>query len=147
QLVEVARALVVEARVMVFDEPTSSLTRRDTEHLFSLIGRLKERGVSIIYISHFLEEVQRIADRYTVLRDGRDVGSGLVTGTPVDSIIERMVGRNLRDLYPRVPHELGEPVLEIQGLVGSPLPAGANLTLRRGEVLGIFGLVGAGRTE
>src|SRR5262249_36263913 len=82
QLVEVARALVIDARVIVFDEPTSSLTRRDTEHLFDLIGRLKAHGVSIVYISHFLEEVQRVADRYTVLRDGQTVRTGSVPGTP-----------------------------------------------------------------
>jgi ribose transport system ATP-binding protein len=110
QLVEVARALIVEARVIVFDEPTSSLTHRDTEHLFELIDRLKGRGVSVIYISHFLDEVQRIADRYTVLRDGQAVGSGPVAGTPLEAIIEKMVGRSLCDLYPRVPHTIGPPV-------------------------------------
>src|SRR5438552_1244587 len=147
QLVEVARALVVEARVIVFDEPTSSLTRHDTEHLFALITRLRRRGVSIIYISHFLEEVQRIADRYTVLRDGQSAGGGPVAGTPLEAIIEKMVGRSLRDLYPRVPHEIGDPPLEIQGLAGDPAPRSASLALHRGEILGVFGLVGAGRTE
>src|SRR5437868_4970106 len=96
QLIEVARALVVDARVIVFDEPTSSLTRHDTEHLFALIARLKARGVSIIYISHFLEEVQRIAGRYTVLRDGQSAGGGPVAGTPLQVIIDKMVGRSLR---------------------------------------------------
>src|SRR5437879_2024922 len=147
QLVEVARALSVDARVIVFDEPTSSLTRRDTEHLFDLIQRLKARGVSIVYISHFLEEVQRIADRYTVLRDGQTAATGPVAGTPLETIIEQMVGRNLRDLYPRVPHDIGAPVLEVTDLSGDPLPVHAGLTLHRGEILGIFGLVGAGRTE
>jgi ribose transport system ATP-binding protein len=149
QLVEVARALVVDARVIVFDEPTSSLTRHDTEHLFALIERLKGRGVSIIYISHFLEEVQRVAGRYTILRDGQTVTTGAVTGTPLESIIEQMVGRSLSELYPHVPHEMGPPVLRLRGLVGqaSRLPAGVDLTLHRGEILGIFGLVGAGRTE
>jgi ribose transport system ATP-binding protein len=147
QLVEVARALVVDARVIVFDEPTSSLTHRDTEHLFELIARLKGHGVSVIYISHFLEEVQRVADRYTVLRDGETVGTGTVAGTPAHAIIEQMVGRSLVDLYPRVPHEIGSPVLRVRGLAGQPLPAAVDLTLHRGEILGIFGLVGAGRTE
>ncbi len=147
QLVEVARALIVDARVIVFDEPTSSLTRRDTEHLFDLIQRLKARGVSIVYISHFLEEVQRIADRYTVLRDGQTAATGPVAGTPLETIIEQMVGRNLRDLYPRVPHDIGSPLLEVTDLSGDPLPVHAGLTLHRGEILGIFGLVGAGRTE
>jgi ribose transport system ATP-binding protein len=147
QLVEVARALVVDARVIVFDEPTSSLTHRDTEHLFALIHRLKSRGVSIVYISHFLEEVQRVADRYTVLRDGQTVGSGPVAGTPQSAIIEQMVGRSLRDLYPTVPHQIGPPLLEVRALAGKPLPVHVDLTLHRGEILGVFGLVGAGRTE
>ena len=147
QLVEVARALVVDARVIVFDEPTSSLTRRDTEHLFELIRRLQGRGVSVIYISHFLEEVQRTADRYTVLRDGQTVATGAVAGTPQEVIIEQMVGRSLHELYPRVPHTIGEPVLEVRGLAGRPAPAAVDLTLHRGEILGVFGLVGAGRTE
>ncbi len=147
QLVEVARALVTSARVIVFDEPTSSLTRRDTEHLFDLIRRLRGRGVSVVYISHFLEEVQRVADRYTVLRDGRTVATGPVAGTPQSVIIEQMVGRSLRDLYPSVPHTPGPPLLHVRGLAGAPLPVRADLTLRAGEILGVFGLVGAGRTE
>jgi ribose transport system ATP-binding protein len=147
QLIEVARALVVEARVIVFDEPTSSLTRHDTEHLFALIARLRSRGVSIIYISHFLEEVQRIADRYTVLRDGQSAGSGPVAGTPLETIIEKMVGRSLRDLYPRLPHEIGPTILEVSGLAGDPAPQSVSFTLHQGEILGIFGLVGAGRTD
>jgi ribose transport system ATP-binding protein len=147
QLVEVARALIVDARVIVFDEPTSSLTRRDTEHLFDLIERVKARGVSIVYISHFLEEVQRIADGYTVLRDGQSIATGRVAGTPLGMIIEQMVGRHLSDLYPRIPHDIGPPLLEITELSGNPLPVETHLTLHRGEILGIFGLVGAGRTE
>src|SRR5262249_2790474 len=147
QLVEVARALVVDARAIVFDEPASSLTRHDTEHLFELIRRLKARGVSIVYISHFLEEVQRVADRYTVLRDGQTVGTGTVAGTPLETIIEQMVGRSLQDLYPKVPHTVGSPVLRLRGLAGRPVPVAVDLTLHRGEILGIFGLVGAGRTE
>jgi ribose transport system ATP-binding protein len=147
QLVEIARALVVDARVIVLDEPTSSLTRRDTEHLFELIDRLRQREVSIIYISHFLEEVQRIADRYTVLRDGRTVATGKIPGTSLSTIIEKMVGRSLDNLYPRVPHDIGEPILLLRGLAGRPLPIHVDLTLHHGEILGIFGLIGAGRTE
>jgi ribose transport system ATP-binding protein len=147
QLVEVARALVMDACLIVFDEPTSSLTRRDTEHLFDLIDRLKAGGLSIVYISHFLEEVQRVADRYTVLRDGQTVKTGPVAGTAIPTIIEQMVGRSLHDLYPKTPHEIGPPVLKIQGLAGKPLPARVSLTLHRGEIVGVFGLVGAGRSE
>jgi ribose transport system ATP-binding protein len=146
-MVEVARALVAEACAIVFDEPTSSLTHRDAERLFELIRRLRTRGVSILYISHFLEEVRRIADRYTVLRDGRSVATGLVADTPQATIIRQMVGRGLGEMFPRVPHQIGAPVLEVQGLAGKPLPAAATFTLHRGEILGLFGLVGAGRTE
>ena len=147
QLVEVARALVSDARVIVFDEPTSSLTERDAERLFGVIDRLRGRGLAVVYISHFLEEVRRVAQRYTVLRDGCSVGSGSIEGTPMAAIIAQMIGRELRDLFPRVPREAGAVVLEVTALAGRPLPVRADLTLKRGEVLGIAGLVGAGRTE
>jgi ribose transport system ATP-binding protein len=147
QLVEIARALVTDARVVVLDEPTSSLTQGDTEHLFALIRRLRDRGVSIIYISHFLEEVQRLADRYSVLRDGRSVASGPVRGTSSANIIEQMVGRSLGELFPSVAHVIGRAVLEVRELAGDPLPLGVDMILHRGEILGIFGLIGAGRTE
>lgn len=147
QLVEVARALVGEAKVLVMDEPTSSLSRKDTERLFKVVQRLREDGVSIIYISHFLEEVEEIADRFTVLRDGSTVGSGVIGEVSMDAIIEMMVGRSLDEVYPSIPHELGETVLEIESLRGPNLLQDASLTLRRGEILGIAGLVGAGRTE
>ncbi len=147
QLVEVARALVSDARVIVFDEPTSSLGERDAERLFEVIGRLRARGLAIVYISHFLEEVKRLADRYTVLRDGRTVANGPMAGTDLATIIAAMVGRELAEMFPRVPHEPGQPVLELADLAGQPLPRRVDLTLRRGEILGIAGLVGAGRTE
>ena len=147
QLVEVARALVSNARVIVFDEPTSSLTERDAGRLFAIIDRLRDRGLGVVYISHFLEEVRRVAQRYTVLRDGRSVASGPMAGTELTTIIAEMVGRTIEDLFPRVPHEPGAPVLVLDALAGAPLPRRADLTLRRGEILGIAGLVGAGRTE
>ncbi len=147
QLVEVARALVSNARVIVFDEPTSSLTERDASRLFEVIERLRGRGLAVVYISHFLEEVRRVAGRYTVLRDGRAVASGLMAGTGVSSIIGQMVGRDLTELFPRVPHEPGEVVLELDEVAGRALPRRAGLSLRKGEVFGIAGLVGAGRTE
>ena len=146
QLVEVARALVSSARVIVFDEPTSSLSEGDAERLFVIIDRLRKRGLGIIYISHFLEEVRRVAQTYTVLRDGRTAGTGNLAGTEMKSIITQMVGRELEELFPRVPHSAGEPILVLEGLrvwkTGSP----ASLVVRRGEILGIAGLVGAGRT-
>ncbi len=147
QLVEVARALVSNAGTIVFDEPTSSLTRRDTEHLFEVIRRLRARGVSIVYISHFLEEVREISDRFTVLRDGRTVGGGEMAGVSLARIVEMMVGRTVAEMFPRVPHDPGEPLLSVEGLDGPGRPRGVSFTLRRGEILGIFGLVGAGRTE
>jgi ribose transport system ATP-binding protein len=147
QLVELARALAGDARVVILDEPTSSLTHDDTQRLFTIIERLKSRGVSIIYISHFLDEVQRIADRYTVLRNGESVASGEVKGTPLQVIIEQMIGRPMGELYPRVPHELGKEVFQVKHLVGQPLPKEVSFRLRRGEIMGVFGLVGAGRTE
>ncbi len=147
QLVEVARALVSESRVIVFDEPTSSLSERDAERLFGVIRRLRDRGLAIVYISHFLEEVQNVADRFTVLRDGRSVASGLMADVTLEDLIHAMVGRDLSELFPQVPHERGEPVLTLTGLAGDRLPRRADLTLHRGEILGIAGLVGAGRTE
>jgi ribose transport system ATP-binding protein len=147
QLVEVARALVSNARVIVFDEPTSSLTERDAERLFAVIDRLRARGLAIVYISHFLEEVRRISGRYTVLRDGRTVASGPMEGTTLASIIAEMVGRDLTDMFPRVPHTPGAPLLELSGLARRTVLRRADLTVHRGEILGIAGLVGAGRTE
>jgi ribose transport system ATP-binding protein len=147
QLVEVGRALVANARLIIFDEPTSSLTRGDTERLFAVIGRLRARGVSVIYISHFLEEAREVSDRFTVLRDGRTAGGGVFAATSLDRVIEMMVGRPVESMFPRVPHSAGEPILDLDGLAGRRLPKRAGLTLRRGEILGIAGLVGAGRTE
>jgi ribose transport system ATP-binding protein len=147
QLVEVARALCGEARIVVLDEPTSSLSRSDTERLFAAVERLAAAGTAVVYISHFLEEVQRVAQRYTVLRDGRTVGTGEVPGTPVERYVELMAGRRLEEFFPHVDHQPGEVLLVLEQLGGEPLPRSASLQLRRGELLGVFGLVGAGRTE
>ena len=147
QLVEVARAIAVGCRVLVLDEPTSSLAERDVQRLFELIQRLCGEGVSVIYISHFIEEVKQVADRVTVLRDGQVVGTRLVAETTPDEIVTMMVGRTVDELYPRSVRTPGEVVLSFADLAGSAKPLSASLEVRRGEVVGIAGLVGAGRTE
>ncbi|MBL8828052.1 MAG: sugar ABC transporter ATP-binding protein [Planctomycetaceae bacterium] len=147
QLVEIARALVADARLIVFDEPTSSLTQHDAERLFAVIAKLKASGRAVIYISHFLEEVRAVADRYTVLRDGESVASGDLKSVTAAQIVSLMVGRSVDELFPVVPHEPGEVLLSVDRLSGVKLPLEASLEVRRGEILGIAGLVGAGRTE
>ena len=145
QIVEIARALSVQCRVLVLDEPTSSLTRADADRLFRVMQRLKARNLAIVYISHFLEEIKEIADQFTVLRDGKKAGSGLVAQTPISDIVHLMVGRQIDDFFPRSKRTQGEPLLDLTN--GAPLPHSASLVLHRGEVLGIGGLIGAGRTE
>jgi ribose transport system ATP-binding protein len=148
QVVEVARAISrADARVLILDEPTSSLAADDVARLFEMIGRLSGAGVSVIYISHVLEEVLRVAHRYTVLRDGASVGGGRVEGASPATIVSLMAGREISRAFPRSPRTPGRIVLELSGLEGDPLPRGASLDLRAGEVVGIAGLVGAGRTE
>ncbi len=147
QLVEVARAVAIGCRVLVLDEPTSSLTRADIGHLFTLVRRLREEGIAIVYISHVLEEVQEISDTFTVLRDGRVTGRGITAGTALEEIVALMVGRDIHELYPRTRRRPGEVLLEVRGLTGLSAPREASFSLHRGEVLGIAGLVGAGRTE
>lgn len=147
QIVEIARALSIQCRVLVLDEPTSSLTRADANRLFRAIQRLKDRNLAIVYISHFLEEIKEIADQFTVLRDGKSAGSGLVAHTPIPDIVHLMVGRQIDDFFPRSNRTPGEPLLDLTDLAGDPLPHSASLVLHRGEVLGIGGLIGAGRTE
>jgi ribose transport system ATP-binding protein len=143
QLVEIARALAGSCRVLVLDEPTSSLAQADVQRLFELVARLKAQGHAVVYISHFLEEVKQVADRFVVLRDGKNAGAGEVQGTSPSQIVGLMVGRAVGELYPRSPRQPGESVLELDGFGAGQ----ASLTLRRGEVLGIAGLLGAGRTR
>lgn len=147
QLVEIARALVTDAKVIVFDEPTSSLTRSDTQQLFQVIRRLKSKGMGVIYISHFLEEIREIGDDYAVLRDGRSVGRGELAGTSEEDIVALMVGRTVTELFPRVAHQPGDAILSLERLSGKRAPLDVSFELRRGEIFGLAGLVGAGRTE
>ena len=148
QIVEIARALVAKAPIVVMDEPTSSLSRADTRALFAVINRLRESGVAVVYISHFLEEVVEIADRYTVLRDGKTAATGLLDGISIDDLIPPMIGRAVEELYPQSRRELGDVLLRVEAMSGpNALPADASFEVRRGEILGIAGLVGAGRSE
>lgn len=143
QLVEIARALAVGCRVLVLDEPTSSLGLDDARRLFALLARLKAQGHAIVYISHFIEEVKAITDRFVVLRDGRNAGAGITAETGKDAIVALMVGAAPDQLFPRSARRQGEAILEVSALE----PGSASFSLHRGEILGIAGLMGAGRTE
>ena len=147
QIIEIARALLMQPQVLIMDEPTSSLTQADTEKLFTTIGRLRNAGVSVIYISHFLEECRRIADRFTVLKDGETVGSGEMKGASLDHIVTLMTGREVKDLYPRTAHQPGAVVLEVKTAASAPRLKQATLQVRAGEIFGLAGLIGAGRTD
>lgn len=140
QIIEIARALLSEPRVLIMDEPTSSLTQADTRKLFEVIRQLRDEGVSVIYISHFLEEVKEIAQRYTVLKDGHTVGGGDMAEARQSDIVRMMVGRDVTELYPNRQPRIGEPLLELAG-------EGGPLKVRAGEILGVAGLIGAGRTR
>jgi ribose transport system ATP-binding protein len=148
QVVEICRAVAARARIVLMDEPTSSLQRDDVEHLFALVRRLRGEGIGIIYISHFLEEVRAIADVFTVLRDGRSVAHGPIGSASNEALVAHMVGRSVDQLFPhRPPPTPGEVVLEVRGLAAPPAVKDASFALRRGEILGIAGLMGSGRTE
>jgi ribose transport system ATP-binding protein len=146
QIVEISRALAAHARIILMDEPTSSLQREDVTHLFALIRKLSAEGISVVYISHFLEEVRQIADRFTVLRDGRSVATGEIGSVGDDELIAKMVGRAHQNLFPSRSNQPGDTILEVQNLASPPLLKNASFTLRRGEILGIAGLMGSGRT-
>ncbi|HAW28642.1 MAG TPA: sugar ABC transporter ATP-binding protein, partial [Planctomycetaceae bacterium] len=146
QLVEIARALSQEARVLILDEPTSSLSETEVEALFTTLQQLKAQGVGIIYISHRMEEVTRLSDRITVLRDGKTVGTAKTGEIEPATLIEWMVGRDIKEHFPRPPYEPGEIALKVEGLC-SAYVHNVSFEVRYGEVLGLSGLVGAGRTE
>lgn len=147
QIVEIARALILKTRVLILDEPASSLSGPDKTVLFKLLKNLSEQGLSIIYISHFLEEVWNVADTYTVLRDGKSVKQGMVSQASLDGIVGAMVGHERNVRFTRTRQSPGEPILKVKALSGRVRPCSADLTLHRGEVLGIAGLMGSGRTE
>ncbi len=148
QLIEIAKAIAIDARILIMDEPTSSLTQHETEHLFTVINDLRERGMSIIYISHRLNEVVEIADRVVVLKDGQNAGDLPKDEINHDNMIRLMVGREMDDARHRSPLPPGEVILEINDLVTPAHPNHANsFKVCAGEVVGMAGLVGAGRTE
>jgi ribose transport system ATP-binding protein len=148
QLVEIARALNGEARVLILDEPTSSLTAREKERLFTLLERLRDQGKAIIYISHILGEVERLCDEIMILRDGEQVGLARRGELAIPQMIALMVGRSIEQLYPpRETRPSEEVLLEVRGLSQSGIVDQISFSLHRGEVLGIFGLMGSGRTE
>jgi ribose transport system ATP-binding protein len=148
QMVEIAKALSVNARVLIMDEPTSSLTHKESEQLFKVIKDLSARGVSIVYISHRLSEVRAVAHRVVVLRDGENAGELATNGITHEAMVKLMVGRELSQYYPHEPHAAGEVVLAVKGLRTPVHPTKEiELTLRAGEIVGMAGLVGAGRTE
>lgn len=146
QMVEIARALSVDSRVLILDEPTSSLSEAETAALFATLRRLRDRGVGIIYISHRLEEIRRLADRITVLRDGKAIGTQSVRELEPRTLVRWMVGRDIKDHFPRPPWKPGTVALEVRGLRNDWIHD-VSFTVRHGEVLGFAGLVGAGRTE
>ncbi len=147
QLVEIAKALSEHARILVMDEPTASLSERETQKLFEIIRTLRSQNIAIIYISHRMSEVYELADRVTVLRDGQYVGTLAGEEINAEELIRRMVGRPLDDLYVHDAVEIGDVVLEVRDLTNGHGIGPASLTLRRGEIVGLAGLIGAGRTE
>jgi ribose transport system ATP-binding protein len=148
QMVEIAKALSMNARVVIMDEPTSSLTEAETAQLFKVIDELKRDGVGIVYVSHRLDEMARIVDRVTVLRDGQWISSGAFADTTVDRIVAQMVGRDLDDKFPpRRSQPADDALLEVRGLRRHGVFGPVDFELKRGEILGFAGLIGAGRTE
>lgn len=147
QMVEIAKAVSQDASIIVMDEPTSSLTSTEVEQLFGMINSLREKGVSVIYISHKMEEIFKICDEVTVFRDGQMVGTDLVCNMNVTKLIHLMVGRDLDAMFPKVTCPITDVIMEVHDLASGNRFSGVSFDLRRGEILGFAGLVGAGRTE
>lgn len=147
QLVEIVKAISLNSKIIVMDEPTSAITEKEAAVLFTQIERLKKQGVAIIYISHKMDEIFRISDTITVLRDGQWIGTKPAKELDNDMLIKMMVGRELTDIYPKDPVEIGDVILEVKNISRGKKVQDASFSLRKGEVLGIAGLVGAGRSE
>ncbi len=147
QMIEIAKVVAHNAKLIILDEPTSALSDLEKDSLFSTIARLKQKGVSVIFISHRLPEIFEIADRITVMRDGRHIGTDYAADLTTDSLIRMMVGRTLETAPYREPDTVGEDILRVEGLNRGPVLKDVSFSLRKGEILGVFGLVGSGRTE
>ena len=147
QMVEIAKAVSYHSKVIVFDEPTSSLTDAEVEHLFRIIAELKEKNVAIIYISHKMDEIFRISDDITVYRDGEYIATDRAENLNVDKVIQLMVGREVNNMFPKVECPIGETILKVENLSAGRAVKNVSFELHRGEILGMAGLVGAGRTE
>jgi ABC-type sugar transport system ATPase subunit len=147
QMIEIAKAISYNAKLIIMDEPTSALTNREIDQLFSIMRKLKANGKSIIYISHKLNEIFSISDRVTVLRDGQYIATEETSNLTVEKMINLMVGRDITDLFPKVACEIGDVKLEVRNLSGEKHFHDVSFNVRKGEILGVAGLVGAGRTE
>ncbi len=147
QMVEIAKALSIHAKVLIMDEPTSSLTAKEIDELFRIIRKLKADGCGIVYISHRLEELQAIVDRVTIMRDGQYITDGIFKEMTMDKIIANMVGREIKEQFPRVSCEKGKKIFEVKNLNAGKLVRNINFSLYEGEIVGFAGLMGAGRTE
>ncbi len=147
QMIAIARALARKASLVIMDEPTSSLTKHESERLFETIENLKRQGITIVYISHRIEEIFRLSDRIAVLRDGQHVGTVATRNTSADDVLKMMVGRELKEKFPKQPAPIGDDVLVVRDFGRGAAVKDCSFTARRGEILGCFGLVGAGRTE
>ncbi len=146
-MVEVAKALSLNAKIVIMDEPTSALTLKEVEYLYKIIKKLKSEGKAIIFISHKFEEVFEIADYFTVLRDGKYIGEGRMADITLDKIIQMVIGRSLEQMYPKLEAEQGDIILKVENLTKIGLFKNVSFELHKGEILGFFGLVGAGRSE
>ena len=147
QMIEIARALATNAELIVMDEPTAALTDREIESLFKVVDSLKKQGVSIIYISHRMEEIFKICDRITILRDGQYIGTENIADTSFEAIVKMMVGRELGQRFPERQHQIGEVIFEVENLERKGLFKNISFDVKEGEVLGVAGLMGAGRSE
>ncbi|WP_226659294.1 sugar ABC transporter ATP-binding protein [Pseudalkalibacillus hwajinpoensis] len=147
QMIEIAKALMTDAKVIIMDEPTAALTEREIQTLFQVIRSLKKSGVSIVYISHRMEEIFTICDRITVMRDGKTVDTKPIPDTSFDEVVRKMVGRELTDRFPERAPKPGETMLEVKGLARKGIFQNVSFKVRSGEIVGVSGLMGAGRTE